>query len=277
MHQTAPRRRRAAGGRWSAWARALAGRHARILGLRRDAAMTLIAARPRAGARANTHISLAVHPQIHLAARLATAPKAAAPVKDDRDLRTANVIWYGTVRPGTSIRLSASRTASPAIDTRPRGAAPRLPARAPAAPALTAPSATAAESKPRRMEVVAAASVRTVRQIARSHRRVEDRLSWQRRSVARGPDGEPLVLPAALARRVQPSLPPTRLHPQRPPMILAAPPRPAADQPSPAPATERTRPVPARPAEVDLQSLTDQVVRQIDRRIVAHRERMGRI
>ncbi len=30
-------------------------------------------------------------------------------------------------------------------------------------------------------------------------------------------------------------------------------------------------------AAVDLERLTDQVVRQIDRRIVAHRERLGRI
>jgi len=262
MLHTTRRRRRAVAGRWSAWARALAGGHARTLRPRRDRAMTLITPRLRGTARANTHISLAVHPHIHLAARRAEDSRATS----------------SPPRPGPSVKLSGVRSVSPGIGAPSRAAALRPPGRGSAVPAPAAPAATAARGgKPRRVEVVATASVLTVRKIARAHQRVEERLSPPFKPVVRGPDGEPFVPPTASASRRQPSVPETHLRPHGRPMSLATPPRVPSDQPSPARATERTHPIPARPAEFDLQALTDQVVRQIDRRIVAHRERLGRM
>jgi hypothetical protein len=72
----------------------------------------------------------------------------------------------------------------------------------------------------------------------------------------------------------------------RPPaMVLAAPgPRDRAPDAALAALAAREHPqaaraaaVPAVEAPLDIGALADQVVRQLDRRIVAHRERMGRI
>ncbi|MEV0390283.1 hypothetical protein [Nonomuraea sp. NPDC050643] len=76
----------------------------------------------------------------------------------------------------------------------------------------------------------------------------------------RGPGGEPVTGPPVPAG----------------PVVTRVPPRPPVPGPEPRTAAD-PGPPPLPPPALDLDRITDDVVRRIDRRIVAHRERLGRI
>jgi hypothetical protein len=152
----------------------------------------------------------------------------------------------------------------------------------PGSPAASAgaPSAAARRPGPRPApEVVTAVWRRTLEHLTRSRRRVDEPAAWPQPRVV-GAAGEPTA----------PADPPATVFPAPPAPAEAAAPtrrgRPAMDfrtaaaRPAISEQTARPQPrghAPDAPREaLDLERLTDHVVRAIDRRIVAQRERVGR-
>lgn len=143
-------------------------------------------------------------------------------------------------------------------------------------------SRIAAREEPR----PAAAGLRVEREVTRVREEI------MRRLVERGERVPSLAVPGArqqsaapeLARpavEVTPSARPVPMTVQRPAPASAAPPQPAPVSTPDAPGAPHRPPTPFPQAEapppIDIDRLTDQVVRAIDRRIIAHRERMGRV
>jgi hypothetical protein len=154
-------------------------------------------------------------------------------------------------------------------------------------PVVAARSATAAVSAmiPRRRVVPSAETTglrRTAATIGAAHRRVETFSPPRLIAAPVSPERGLPVPPQRQAPATRPA--PTRTAPatvRGPAMVV----RPVATAPTPVAAVAE---VPGRaltaargpgsaPAELDIEQLTERVVRQIDRRIVAHRERLGRI
>jgi hypothetical protein len=237
-----------AGARWSAWARALAARHARADARIRPAAMALVA--PRGGVTRWSWTTLALRPRLELARARAAPGREAAPTSAPARLAPPSPSpWsaapFVLAAPPPSARahdraagltLERSRLiVQRLVEACARREEPRgLPA--PGRPALPAVPATA----PARATV---ASIRSA--------------TPGRPPGARTPAmvlGAPAAAPGARDRAPDAALV-AREHPQA--------------------ARRDAAPVVATP--IDIGSLTDEVVRQLDRRIVAHRERMGRI
>jgi hypothetical protein len=256
--------------RLTAWVRSLAGRHARLAGGRPATGVLLVPPRPRprvTGASTVVRVLARVGVDVRVtraAAAVRTVERpggapAAAPLPQARPTPVA--------APGRLLLLPAPPAPRPAV------AVAVAPARsAPAAPPAVAASRTA------------------VLRLVEHRRRIEGP-PWR-------PLREPAEAPAARAGRPAAAPRPEALRQPgttafeawarpRASMVLA--PGPAAAVVAAAAAV--TPPVPARPDEPaprgaaavpappapDVERLTDEVVRQIDRRIAAHRERLGRI
>jgi hypothetical protein len=225
--------------------------------------MTLVA--PRGAVTRGSWTTLALRPRLELArARAATGGEAAP------------------TRAGADVARAAPAGAMDPIRAPARLAPPRPWSARPVVRTVLSPSASTHER---------AAGLTLERSRLIVQRLVDARA---RREEPRGLPVRPATGPSAAS--APPALPPPtssrsapagRLPGARPPaMVLPTQPaaRDARDGPPDAAPAAREHPQAARPAAapvvaspVDIASLTDEVVRQLDRRIVAHRERMGRI
>ena len=275
LHELLRRRRSvptvAVDGRWRAWARALAARHARRATRRAGPAMAFLA--PGATRTRWTRTVLTLQPQVRQAFERAApgsgrapahgAPGAAAPPAVDRGAPIPRLL---VAAPRAPILVAPARAAA-AVQQ--RGVAASRP------PMLVAPARAAAEYP--RVGAALAASRLTIARIVERRRRVEEPRGLPLPERVRG------TAPAARVAAVPPPATPADRAdgwvPGRPPPVVAARRVRGATEAPPSPATAPAAAAPGRPpaAALDLEALTEQVVRQIDRRIVAHRERMGRI
>ena len=243
--------------RWRSWARGLLKGHAQVPAAGRSPQMTLLSrrrgTRVMAGARR-------LDQRLNLALRLFFSTRAGG--RAGREAGSARP-RTGTARVsgrrgrrGRELIVHAER-AAPA-------AAPAAMAPTPVVLRLRAPAGPAERERPR-AGVAARTTELTTRRLVEQRRRTEQ---LARDVIATGPStpgvdpetGWPLpVGPAAASVRTQPR--------DRPELVPAA---------SPAGTRPGAADIPAASA-LDIGRLADRVVAQIDRRIVAHRERMGRI
>jgi hypothetical protein len=250
-----------AGARWSAWARALAGRHLRADARARPPAMALVA--PRGPATRWSWTGLVLHPRLELVRGLAAPGHHAA---------------------RTDARPGGARSA-------PAGAVAPAPARArlaTASPRAGAPVVLAAPPSARTRERVAGMTLERCRLIVRHLVEGRARREEPRGLPAPGRPAPRAAAPSGTAPAPWAQTPRRGGTLARPPaMVLATPSAPGArDRPPEVaarlaagehPQAARPPRAPVSDAPIDIGSLTDQVVRQLDRRIVAQRERMGRI
>ena len=266
------RRRRlpAAVSRLTAWARALARGHARIPGDRPAAGVLVTPPRPVPPLRAASASTV-----VRVLARVGL---------DVRVLRAA----AATARSAAPSLTGAARSAvrrMPAPAARGRGAphAPVLPTPLPL-PRLASPAGSPVRPAPP-APLAVAASRTTVLRLVEHRRRIEGppwRAPSEPAGMSRQRDGRPAARERSRAAR-RPGR--TALEAWGRPgaaMVLAPGPAAAvaaaaaAASPSPLRVFE-PEPRPAAPPVPEVEQLTDEVVRQIDRRIAAHRERLGRI
>jgi hypothetical protein len=246
-------------GRWGAWARGFAARRARIIDGRRASGELLSWPRPPRAARPCAPVVLQLSPRIHLDLRTAltrvtagagtvTPARRAAPLRIVRAPRLVRAETHVLAAPPTASAAAPRLTVLPgAALTRPQAPAP-APAPTPQRPTQQRPAGARAGAHPLPSPDPHAAAPMHV--------------------AARGGDVRRRL------RRAERQ--PVR---SRPAMVL--PPAPVATvagaQPSPEPPARLAPRSRAESAALDLEHLADQVVRQIDRRITAHRERFGRI
>jgi len=124
----------------------------------------------------------------------------------------------------------------------------------------------------------AATAIRdTVAHVAAAHRRVETLAPGALTAVPVTADRDASSASARHLARPVPAVAAAHRPAMvlRPPTVVAPPPDTLTTEPEQAVAAPRGSA--AATAELDLEALTDRVVRQIDRRIVAHRERLGQI
>jgi len=249
------RRHRARGDRWSTWARALAGAHAPLTAAWPGTAMLLFM---RARARDAREPGSLVNHRLELGLRLVVGDRerpGIRPARPDAAPRGERVVVQ---REGARTRLVTHVTHPPA---RPATLVVARPWDA------TAPPAPAPVAESPRPGKAAEAGILTVRRLVEERRRVEHSArslppSGQASTGVDPVTGWPVPLEAPDA-----------------PAVLRAHGEPRRE--APAAAGEPRRPRSPEPAvatpPIDIDGLADQVVRQIDRRIVAHRERVGRI
>ena len=174
-------------------------------------------------------------------------------------------------------RLSAAAIASSRIP----GGAPAMPRSATAAPRPAAGAPTGGRIEGARAPALP--SDRTTQPILRRRRPAAPALmpGEGRDEVSAARDVGRKMAPVRTVRVEEPSWASSRCVVRRPPRAAMAPPA-AADWPAPGqsrPDSRAARPTPAsaqRASQLDMQRVTDQVMRQIDRRMVAWRERTGR-
>ena len=256
-----------AGARWSAWARALAARHARADAQTRAAAMALVT---RGGAAPRwSWATLALRPRLELARSRGVPAREAAPAR----------ARAGRARFAPAGALAPTRAPARLAPPPPWSAAPFVLAGPP-------PSARAHE---RTAGLTLERSRLIVQRLVEGRARREDPRAVptpRRRDVQAAVPAAAVAPPWAAAASSRSGTP--RLAPGAgpPAMVLAAPAAAPDSAPDAALATlaarehpqaARAAAAPAVQAPIDISALTDQVVRQLDRRIVAHRERMGRI
>ena len=237
--------------RWSAWARALAARHAMVRAGHPPATSVLRWHRkppPQPAAPASAWRGRVRH-RLELTLRLLASGRPAGP----RDGGTAAAATPAAPAPSHRRQALVLRTSGAAADARAPGHDER--ARGAGAPVLDGPARVCAAAR---------AGLRTARKAAEARRR-DERLSHPHPTVPSSPPAvDPVTgwpMPVGTSARV---------------VRAAAPARSAATEGA-APATS-ARPLPERADEpLDIGRLADEVVQQIDRRIVAHRERTGRI
>jgi len=236
--------------RWRAWARALAASHAMLRGGHPSATSLLRWHRepPARPGRPAPAWRGRVRHRLDLTLRLLAPGRAAG----SRDAGTTAAA--GPAAPASSHRRQplVLRTSGAAADAQ----APHRRGGAHAADAL-------ALDAPAHVCAAAHAGLRTARKVAETRRR-DERLSHSHPAVQSSPPAvDPVTgwpMPVGPAARV----------------VRAAPAHSGATEGA-APATS-ARPLPERAEEpLDIGRLADEVVQQIDRRIVAHRERTGRI
>jgi hypothetical protein len=239
--------------RWRSWARGLLKGHAQVPAAGRSPQMTLLSrrrgTRVMAGARR-------LDQRLNLALRLFFSTRAGG--------RAGREAAPARSRPGTA-RVSGGRgRRGRELIVHAERPAPAAMAPTPVVLRLRAPAGPAERERPR-AGVAARTTELTTRRLVEQRRRTEQ---LARDVIATGPStpgvdpetGWPLpVGPAAASVRTQPR--------DRPELVPAA---------SPAGTRPGAADIPAASA-LDIGRLADRVVAQIDRRIVAHRERMGRI
>jgi hypothetical protein len=248
--------------RWLDWARGLAGGRARVAGAPAGVPLVLAVLGRPAGVRAG---EVRMERRLGLTLRLLTAARVDAPSRRSGSREPAAA--PGLVRERVEALLAPAGLRVETFAPAPRPAV--APAAAPVAPAVSSGSAGPLPA--------ARAGAALVLQLVERRRRVEE-LSVRRRApatalagpaAAAGPNGiDPLTgwaLPVSAA-----SAPLARRAPSM------APPETASGAPADA-ARGAARPPEDAAAALDIDRLADRVVRQIDRRIVAHHERMGRI
>jgi hypothetical protein len=253
-----PGRAAAAGLRWREWARALSSAHGRVVGgSAAQGVLALVPATPgsafpaRPGARSFAPV-IRLSPQINLSLR--TVAVLGAPVAV-------------LARPATRTAMSRRTEGSTRAGSQPL------------APAGGSLALLAAVEPPVERER------QVVTRIVERFRRVELPPRW----VGTAGDSQGAATPSGAApSRLRSGLELPGVVERSAPWPGAAPDltlprRPSAESgqaaaPAPLDRSERAFPDPEPPLpRVDVERLTDEVVRQIDRRIVAHRERQGRI
>jgi hypothetical protein len=147
------------------------------------------------------------------------------------------------------------------------------------APTTAAGAATTIRTAPGPRPVVRSALAPPLREVAARSRRFEP--------LSRPAAGRPATGPQGPAGPPGPPGNPSAIPPvalvqtlvRRPPERAAIPPAAAADPAASAVthAAERRPSTPNSPAPPDLEALTDQVVRRLERRAIAQRERLGRL
>jgi hypothetical protein len=273
LHELLRWQRTAGAVRWRSWARALADRHAHLVGQFRRPWMALVPA-GLPGVR-HEHRHWAVTRNLHLAVRpvLAALP------------------GTGGAPAAASPPAALVRRAVTSVPRRVESPAPPLQRVVVHAAALQADADDPASPYPRQALLVQSC-LRTLERVVEERRRVEH---WTRpaaadgarpavgatdgaRPAARAAGGRPPGLPPAPAP-LAPPRPPVLATERRPAGTTASPgATPASAAPSgPGPGWGGAAPREAAQPRIDIAQLTDQVVRQIDREIVAHRERLGRI
>jgi hypothetical protein len=264
-------------GRWRAWARALADRYTHGVGQVPRPGMVLVPA--SAPGERHHHLHWSVRRDLHLAVRpVLVALSRAVATPPAREAAAPPTAWGRR-----TVTSAPQRVETPA---------PPLQRVVVSAAALQADADDPAPPYPRQALLVDTC-LRTLERLVEQRRRVEH---WAHRAhgdgapppaagVAGSPTGGPPVAAAAPAPLALPSAPVLVTAGGRaggrgpaagtPPSPGPAPAGAASSEPRPGwggpPARE------AAPARIDIGQLTDQVVRQIDREINAHRERMGRI
>jgi hypothetical protein len=262
--------------RWRNWARALADRHAHGIGQVPRPGMVLVPA--SAPGDHHQHLHWSVRRDLHLAVR---------PVLVALSRAMAGPAARAAAAPPTASGRRAAASAPRRVDP----PAPPLQRVVVGAAALQADADDPGSPYPRQALLVDTC-LRTLERVVEQRRRVEQ---WTRRAVgegaqppAAGAAGPPAGGPDAAAAALAPLAPPPA------PVVVAGRgragnPASADGTPGPGPAPAAAAPSgpgpdwggpPARaaaPARIDIGQLTDQVVRQIDKEIIAHRERMGRI
>jgi hypothetical protein len=257
-----------------AWVRALAGTRRRVVGSWPLPSMQL-AIRPlrRPPPPAITRVAVHHHDHhrhehVHRHLTMIGATRAAAPAAEAAPSAVESIVsMVTTFRP---VARRADMAARPDLA---RAAIARRPEPA-VGPAGAAPGSRVAGAAP-----VALAAVRqAVAQLAGAHRRVDNFVSPPLRAAAvAAPNDEEPAAPVVRARPLPATVPvPHRAMVRRPSAVA-----PRVDAVAPTAVAGREIVAPRGPAaaaaDVDLESLTDRVVAQIDRRIVAHRERLGQI
>ncbi len=247
-----------------AWVRALAGGRRRVVGRWPGASMVL-AIRPAVRQAPPPHAVVHRHDHHHrhehrhrhvrhhhLASARAEGPAPAPERRAPGAMAVDGHVARAPARAGTVV----------VADVR------RRPAMSLAAPRRPAPATAHAVGARRLAEAVGAA-----------HRRIETVAPARLRATAVTPaDAVPAPAPPPPAAR-EIAHGPAPAFARRPAMVV----RPLAPAPQPAPAEVPGRALPAPrgrasgPPELDIEQLTERVVRQIDHRIVAHRERLGQI
>jgi hypothetical protein len=269
----------AASSRWLTWARALAGRWGHTIGRVPRPGMVLLPAWT-AGAPGERHqhvhwsvsrnLRLAIRPILVALSRIEAAPVAAAATSPPVATRASDVA--PTEQRVEVVVAPLQRVVVSAV-------------------ALEAGSASGPLARPAQAVLAVDAGRRTLQWVVEERRRIEQWTPSARPGRALGPAppdwmsrGAPPAAAPALARR--PALastvvatagrqsngqPPTAATPPGwpPPMSASAPSVPDPGRGGGAPAVAA--------GSIDVRQLTEQVVRQIDREIIAHRERMGRI
>jgi hypothetical protein len=276
LHELRRWERTAPVARWRNWALALADRYAHVVDQFPRPGMVLVPASVP-GAR-HQHLHWSVSRDLHLAVR----PVLAA---------LAHTVVVPAARAAAPPPTAPGRPAVTSVPQRVETPAPPLQRVVVNAAALQVDADDPASPYPRQALLVDTC-LRTLERVVEQRRRVEQ---WTRPTAA---DGARPPATAAAGRPAggSPTAAPARapLAPPRTPVLVTdggragSPPSPAGTPASPGPTRAAAAPsgpgpgwggaAPREAAQaIDIGQLTDQVVRQIDREIVAHRERMGRI
>ena len=265
------------GARWLGWARSLAARRRRSAGSGFFAGMVLLRGAASAGGDSVTRWPTASRAwRLHLTLRQASGPavpasagrRGAPPTPVARTAPDVRPTPVGPAAAGTSVPVAPPGSGGAQV----AGERWRIvrPAPAPAG-GIPAGEPRVAVSRAVTGDIVTAAVRRAVQRILERGRRVEERTSAPGRASGiygypHRPDlgwspGPPPLAPA------RPAQSPKREHG-----------RGTADGPAPERSdARRTLDAPPPPPRIDVGQLADQVVRRIDERIIAHRERLGRI
>jgi hypothetical protein len=278
LHELLRWQRTAPANRWRNWARALTDRYAHLVGHFPRPGMVLVPA--SVPGERHQHLHWSVRRDLHLAVR--PVPAALS--------RTVAVPAAGAA---ASPRTAPGRQAVTSVPRRVETPAPPLERVVASAAALQADADDPVSPYPRHALLVDTC-LRTLERVVQQRQRIEQ---WARPVVADGAwqpattaSGRPAGGPPAPAPPATAPLAPPRAavlvtdggragSPASPAGSPASPgTTPATAAPGgPGPGWGGAAPREAAPAAIDIGQLTDQVVRHIDREIVAHRERMGRI
>lgn len=268
-------RRPAPGNRWRGWARSLAARRRRTTTAASLSRMLLLL-RGAAPAVGDATRQPAASHAWHLYLTLGRAMGPAAPAVITRGTGPVTRVHSGSrARPTAAgarpAQLPAAAVGQPGTVAVTRTSTERLHTiwRAPVGSSAAASPAADRTAVPHLVtgDTVTTAARHTVHRVRERGRRVEERPAAALPPPAGGsgwPPGPPSMTVTRQPSRREPGGGPTAGH-GRDPAALSLP-----GQPGPRPAQES-------PSPIDVEQLADQVVRRIDDRIIAHRERLGRI
>jgi len=243
------------GQRWRAFAAGLLGRGCREAWKPGGPGMSLFVP-PRASPTVHVHRQTA-HWSISPVIALSIAPLLRA---------TLTQHWFAALAPAPSVRPALSHAAAVVVRERILAAGPEAPS--------SSPSHRERAFSPERTPLVRAwvraeaaplqAALRAGKIVLQNAQALAQRATSERRRVEARPAAELPALSRALPR---PSPEPTSTRADRESLVTTR------DPASPS----ATRGRPAGPPPIDVDRLTDQVIRQIDSRLLAHRERLGRV
>ena len=269
------------GARWLGWARSLAARRRRTAGPGSFAGMVLVRRSGSAAGGVTRCPTVSRAWRLHLTLRQAPGP--AVPASGGRRgvlparriqpvVRAAPFVRRALANPAAAADKSTVVAQAKPGGTHVAGERWRTVRLAPAG-GVPAGEPLRAAGRAVAGDIATAAVRRTVQRVLEHGRRVEERtaasdqasgFSGHPHQPARDGGWTPSPPPMAVARQPQS---PAREHGPG----GAAGPTPGGPDP------RRTPDAPAAPPRIDMDQLADQVVRRIDDRIIAHRERLGRI